>query len=813
MYRESLMLCATLLAVSCAMLQAAPTRVSQQQAHDWLLNVIPHPQQVTIPAKLVVPVSDICILLDDDPAVLYANQAKDIAARLEDRCGAALPPPQQAQVVLVAGTMDEAGEVRGYPVPWAERLRGLKNADQAYSIHLANSNTLVVAGAKPAGVYYGLLTLWHLVRPTIRQEGGEWLAAVPLCEVLDWPDLAERGEWGGSVNRDIEWLADCKMNLCESHCQSLKVTPEGKGVAEFDMELIARGATCAVKVVPIITHLDQLGRTGLFDVFEDTLGEGDPSTWPYGGTTVKPACFSNPKTARALADWMVSLATQPQITDFNIWLSEHHVSCACEKCKAKGQFVLEAEAVARGYKLARQARPDIGLRVLLTQGSYRFNDQVIAALPRDIGITYYDGGRTYDSSRNEMIYPLLEGYVKSGGWLGCYPQLTASWRIVCPWSAPQFIRFRMNEFVDDGLECLCGYATPDNRFYEFNVLAAAEWAWNSKGRDEREFALAYFTHKGVSDPQKAADWAVMLGPVGWDVYGARVPYSWFFGGIAKALDAGNLPTLGQGPFTYMPTEEHLHENLQACAAAMKLAQQVGDEAMLAETNAIEGYVRMLKAIHEMGRIVGKKKELGEQQKASVAGLMGDLDQATLKTTNALGAWQQAVAPDNRAGRFEDTVRVTQETCAAVGQAIDKFGVEDPGKPYRAKQVGRWQTEDFEPGPEIAKTWDVTEAINGPGTYRVQFVYQSGWYGLNIHRTSLASAKTAAPDELQNLATDEHEGTAAYRNKDNIYELSIDAYSPELKYHIVADVRGMPKDSAGDKQGCNGKLMIWKVRPN
>ena len=37
-------------------------------------------------------------------------------------------------------------------------------------------------------------------------------------------------------------------------------------------------------------------------------------------------------------------------------------------------------------------------------------------------------------------------YAKDGGWLGCYPQLTASWRIVCPWSAPQFIKARMTEF-------------------------------------------------------------------------------------------------------------------------------------------------------------------------------------------------------------------------------------------------------------------------------------------------------------------------------------------------------------------------------
>ena len=67
----------------------------------------------------------------------------------------------------------------------------------------------------------------------------------------------------------------------------------------------------------------------------------------------------------------------------------------------------------------------------------------------------------------------------------------ASWRIVCPWSGPQFIKYRMTEFVDKNLKCLVGYATPNNRLYDFNVTAAAEWSWNAHGRDERAFATKF----------------------------------------------------------------------------------------------------------------------------------------------------------------------------------------------------------------------------------------------------------------------------------------------------------------------------------
>ena len=803
-------LVAALTAVEAMSAEAVHKPVTPQQAHDWLLRVIPLPKEVVLESKVVVPVSGVRVSIQQTRMVPHVLAANELLADLKRRGG------EQASTAetftLLVGLLDAEGKVAGRAVPGADRLSKLANSEQAYLIRPLDDSTLVVTGLDTKGVFYGVKTLRQLLVPTFKGEGAAATVDLPLATVVDWPDLAERGEWGGSANRDLEWMAERKMNLCESHCQSLTVTADGKGVAEFDKSLLERGAACAVKVVPIITHLDQLQSTGLFSVFPQTLGVGDPKTWPYGGTTVKPACFSKPETARALADWMVSLAEQPEITDLNVWLSEHHVACKCDECNRKGQFALEAEAVARGYVLARKTRPDLKLRVLLTQGSYEYNEQVLNALPREIGITYYDGGRTYDSSREPMIYPLLEKYAAEGGWLGCYPQLTASWRIVCPWSGPQFIKYRLTEFVDKKLQCLCGYATPDNRFYDFNVNAAAEWAWNAHGRDEREFALAYFTQRGVAEPQKAADWAVKLGPVGWDVYGARVPYSWFFGGAAQAVRTGSVPALGGGPYRYLPDEARLAEDVALCAEASRLADEVGDPAMVAETRVIEGYVKMLKAIRDLGQTVGKQTELTEAAKRTAAQLMGELDGATNQTVEGLLAWQQAAAPDAASSRFDDTVQVTEQTCADIGAALSRFGIDDPGRPYRKKPAGTWKTADFADGPEVTKRWDVTDLLGGPGSYRLQFVYRSGWYGLNISKASLCSATKEAPDELTPVAADDHQGTAAHKNVDNTYTFEIAAPDPKLRYFLVAEVRGCPKDSPPDKQGCEGEVLFWKQRP-
>ena len=72
---------------------------------------------------------------------------------------------------------------------------------------------------------------------------------IPLATVTDRPDLAERGLWGGSANRDIVWMSQHKMNLVESHVE-LRVTDAGRGRAVADQELIDLSRRHALKFVP-----------------------------------------------------------------------------------------------------------------------------------------------------------------------------------------------------------------------------------------------------------------------------------------------------------------------------------------------------------------------------------------------------------------------------------------------------------------------------------------------------------------------------------------------------------------------------------
>ncbi len=637
--------------------------VSAAEAQLWLRWVIPLPKRVRLEAKIGLPASQLNI----QPNGALGEVARAAVHRLISKLGEKTGVRQfTGTFPVIVGLCDRQGKIDGVSIPGAEALVTCPNSDQAYLIVPLSEPGLAVVAEGERGLCYGLKTLEQLL---LANAGPDRLV-VPLAAILDWPDLEERGQWGGSSTRDIEYLADRKMNLIEAHAR-LFLDAQGRGIAQVDKDALHRARLHGMKWVPIITHLDQLSRTGIYQRYPELKGKG-PKAQSSWGEEIFAACFSEAKMAEILADWLTSLASVPGVQDVCVWLSESHVQCQCPKCEGKNQYVLEAEACIRAWQLARQKNPLIRLRILRTQGSHKVNDKILAVAPPEVGITYYDGERTYDSSREPMIYPLLENFARQGRWLGRYPQLTASWRIVCPWSGPQFIKYRMNEFVSKRLRALCGYATPDNRFYDFNVTAAAEWSWNAQGRSEQEFAAAWATWRGLSDPDKAAQWAVLLGPVGWDVYGSGIPYPHLFGHVADLVQ--RPPQMGSGFFRYFSSVEHIQKDLAACNQALQLAEELQDTVLIAETRVIRGYVRMVQAIERIASTVGAKKHLDTEATKTLQAEFERLESAVRQTVDALRTWKEQVAPDCTAPRIADTVRVTEETLRAVANALKPLGI-------------------------------------------------------------------------------------------------------------------------------------------
>jgi hypothetical protein len=544
---------------------------------------------------------------------------------------------------------------------------------------------------------------------------------IPLLQVIDWPDLSERGMWGvGEVNsglsknsisagkKEIRWMSSHKMNLIEAPVE-LYVTWKGEGVVHMNDndKLLKYGHLNALNIVPIITHADVYYRTGLFAVYPQFKGKGPVG--PYGNWEENKAafvgdkgfrgfapCTTQPGFADVIAGWMMGMAEHKGVTDICAWLTEHHLRCNCQACQEVGQYVGEAKVLVDSLRIAQKKYPHLGLRILLTQATYSDNEKILAAVPEDVGVSYYNAGKTYDSSRNSMIYPVLENYIAKGRWLGCYPQLTASWRVVCPWSCPQFIKARMVEYADKKLSNLTGYATPGRQLYDFNIIAAAEWAWNAHGRSEREFAAAWATRKGLKNPDAVAEWTEILGPVSWDLYGSRIPFYFCQGRVEKMLQNEELPILGANIFKYYPNLAYFDENIAAAKKALKIVRKVDSPLLTEETLVIEGYTKILREIYIITNQLATEKPLSNETRDLLVKSMSKLAKATKQTIGALNRWQSFIkeTTNKDAGtRFIDTVNFTKKTTVSVGNKLKDLGFDNNITTYLSGEAD-WAIKDM-----------------------------------------------------------------------------------------------------------------------
>ena len=453
------------LVFSAVTVQAEMQPVGKDEAVKWTRWVVPLPHEIDINSKVVIPVGKVAITVSADAGALERQAADELAEVFQKEAGCRVPiggDKGAADMTIVLGTCGKDGKMTGRTVLGAERLFTLPCADQAYRIVPLGDHALGLVGTRPEGVYYAAKTLKQLLSSAFTKASGQTLVAIPMAQVTDWPDMSERGLWGGSANADIEWMAERKMNLVESHIQ-LSVDDNGRGVAVIPEGLLARSARHAVKFVPIITHLEQLPR----QVFVKLPGVGGrrresrhvaqevPRLQSGLLFTAEDAGNSH---GLAILFGTLSRGNRRECLAFR---GERSMRVR-EMCGR--QSVYDSNATChQGLEGRQRIKPNLRVRILLTQGSYQSNAQVLEAAPPEMGVTYYHGGLTYDSSRNPMIYPLLEKYAAQGRWLGCYPQLTPSYLVICPWSGPQFIKARMSEFVSKRLQCLCGYVIPATR--------------------------------------------------------------------------------------------------------------------------------------------------------------------------------------------------------------------------------------------------------------------------------------------------------------------------------------------------------------
>lgn len=653
--------------------------LNNEAAKNWLRWIMPLPKLIRLESKLTFPATGIKLHIRSNATDIEQFAGNELKTLIMEKTGAKL---LNGSFEILVGICDEHGKVDGIYIPGAEKLSGLKNKDQAYVIAPLPTFGLAVVGLTGKGVYYGVKTLQQLMKPGLKPN----TVVAPILFVMDWPDLSERGLWGGweqdsaLMMRTIQYMSNRKMNLMETTgaVGYLAFDGHGRGIVKINTEGRNQARLHAMNDVLIITHLDIFGIiTDIYKHYPNAKGKGSGAV----SNDLAVPCASSPEFVKVLSEWLESAASQG-IFDVNIWLTEHgDLHCGCEKCKHFSQYVLEAKACAKAWQIAHDKYPKLGIRILLTQGSYKVNDQILAAVAQpEIRITYYSGSwenGTYTALKEPIIYPLLTDFAKAGNSLGCYPTLSASFTYILPWCGPQFIKYRMAEFVDKDLTGFTGYvaySNNNNNFYDFNIAAAAEWSWNVHGRSEHEFAASWATQNGVKDPEIFADWAEMLGPVSWDVYGSQVPHVWWARKQTMAMfKKGNEAVLGKGMFQYFPTLQHLDDDLAICENALKLAEKLGDKTIITETQTIQGYLKMIKAIYSITEMAAAKRSLDNNQTRSLQVAFKELQHAELETTQALNAWYHAIDPGFNIS-LSNAVGVTHQVVSDIAVSLKPFGI-------------------------------------------------------------------------------------------------------------------------------------------
>jgi hypothetical protein len=760
---------------------------------NWSDRVIPLPQQMQILGSVRVRAGEIGLYADDLGACPYRQPALASAAGLLRVFALAERERERFIIRLRLAAPDS---------PVCPQIAGPRAA-QAYTIQpLSEGVGVELAANRPVGLLYAARTFVQLVRPP-GKVAPETELELPLVDIEDWPDIEERGEWGGNAESDLPWTAQWKLNTLEA-MGGAAINAQGQPELRLRRDLFRQGAELGVKIVPIIFHLEQIAQFAGLMTRADITGTPDPSK-PLPSDYIPGLCMSSLATQELVAGWLEAAAGIEGVTDVMVWLSEDAAPCFCDLCVGKEPFGLEVACLVGAYRRVQARHPQLGLRLLTTQGSYDVNDQILAATPPDVGISYYDGRRTYDSSRQPMIYPLMEDYARSGRWLGVYPQITHVFRTVLPWSAPQFMAFRGQEFVEKGLRNVIGYAVPSNRHHELNVMALAEWTWNAHGRSPQQFARAYAVHKGMADPDLYARWAMLAGASGWLLAESRVTITAIYD---RALATSGLDHFRQRFAGFGLLEpQTLQEALVQAREALDLAHRLGDVDAVAESAVTLAGLQGFDALLQLAALLEHKDE-------AALPLLDELDRCANIWRARILEWGERIAAssgDKLPSRLLDTAHLFLRQADAVRERAAELGWADLRPESRLRKLGEWTGDDFCHSPRAVFTFDLAGLVSAEGgEYQVGFDFAPSAWGVDMAEIQVLAYNQAVG--RANVLAESPDVTAHIGKWDRWYEkrIRIPPAPPGARLVLQIMLVGTPSTAPVERRGCSGVIGLRRI---
>ncbi|MDH7601858.1 MAG: glycoside hydrolase family 20 zincin-like fold domain-containing protein [Armatimonadota bacterium] len=636
--------------------------VSSDEAAWWSRHLVPLPRSISFSGKVRVDVGTVAIDAPVGTDIVIDEAVKELRECMGLDAGAQNPANPSFRITLQIGGADSGP------------LTSLKNSDQAYRIipEPGGAGLRVVALA-PRGVYYGAKTIQQLIKP--RVFGG--VAEIPIITVTDWPEFRDRGVWGNDSFARTRWMADRKMNFIEQiAARWFDSNCVGHASAKSGYErMYTEGPYYGVEPCHAVLHMDQHAGTGVFTCYPNLIGVNAT----YGAW-----CYSQPEAVQVLAWWISDLKNLPYSQDVDVWMTESipaSQGCKCASCKLTNRNVLEARTIVAAWKKAMQSVGPMGLRILTSEKTRDDNDLIVQELQSEptVKIWHYDSLLTYMVSEKPVVDSALAQWAAAGRYLGEVPLLSAFSTCFQPWTCPQYVHYRIQEFKSKGVSGLLGYPTPGIAYNRFNTEAAAEWTWNPDGRTPREFAVSWAVREGLPDPELFADWCETMGPVSWDVYGSEYPRGILRNGkcgpIATALKNGTLPSLGVGgyfpaPWGDIKTVTQFNDDVAAATKGLQIAMRMGVPEFYYESLVVHGYITALRALYELKSLV-VNGQVAPANRAAAANYFYIYVSGLRQARDAIQNWVNAIGGSQ--GYFSTSISVLNDEISQMTQLASDLG--------------------------------------------------------------------------------------------------------------------------------------------
>ncbi|MSS72421.1 MAG: hypothetical protein EXS64_13155 [Candidatus Latescibacteria bacterium] len=658
------------------------SRVTPRQEKAWIRYLIPLPHEISIDRKIALPPGQVSIRLRRGADEVERHAASELGQVFLKKAGAR---PSGKGFEIVLGVVDEQGRLSGIPVEGVQRLRALPNRGQAYLIQPAGADRLLLTGLEGRGVSYAVRTLCQLLDPFLSEDE----VSIPLAQVVDWPDVEERGLWNfPDPGTWVPWMASLKLNYGKMANTRLRRVERGRrNRATIDAKLMREGRLRGFNYLPYILHLNFLHDYGLFRAYPELAGQGDGAlAGRYfahkQGVQHRAPCASNPLLAKILAEWMADIASQGA-TEVSCWLSERPAQCGCNACTAVGQFVLESRAFVRAWRRVQERHPGFQIRVFLSTTTMERDHQVIAELPPEVKVERAcatEMERVVCAPRDLFVLPLFDHHAAQGRWIASYDvPVTANARVDTPeFKVPERSAHRVRDYVSQlaarkysGAYGMMAWATLGRETCGFNVQALAEWSWNLNGRSEREFATAWATREGYGDPEAVGEWAELVGPVAFDAYDSDFPICYSWGRAVAMVQERRRPCLGEGMFRYYASAGDFDRKVAACQKALRIAKRIERPDLSHETGVVLSYVRLAKALYRVAEQVATEdlSRLKPQDQLRVS--LADLERAGAENVAAIRTWRSALGPEPWGRRVHDAIQATETTVQEICRSVSE----------------------------------------------------------------------------------------------------------------------------------------------